>query len=80
MLAHGAEQVLIDGAIDRRAASSPEVADALVMSTGAVLGEDIAGGRLTTSDAVELVRLLSVERGRADGWSVRWAPGRPSSR
>ena len=41
MLAHGAEQVLIDGAIDRRAASSPDVADGLVMSTGAVLSEDI---------------------------------------
>ena len=37
MLAHGAEQVLIDGAIDRRAASSPEVSDGLVMATGAVL-------------------------------------------
>ena len=43
MLAHGAEQVLIDGAIDRRAASSPEVTDGLVMSTGAVLGEDEEG-------------------------------------
>ena len=32
----GAEQVLIDGAIDRRAASSPAVADGLVMATGAV--------------------------------------------
>ena len=41
----GAEQVLIDGAIDRRAASSPAVADGLVMATGAVLGEDIERGR-----------------------------------
>ena len=32
MLSFGAEQVLIDGAIDRRAASSPDVADALLMS------------------------------------------------
>jgi hypothetical protein len=57
MLAHGAEQVLIDGAIDRRAASSPDVADGLVMSTGAVLSEDIAEVVLQTKDAVELVRL-----------------------
>src|SRR6202000_147424 len=41
MLALGAEQVLLDGAIDRRAASSPAVANGLVMATGAILGEDI---------------------------------------
>ena len=53
----GAEQVLIDGAIDRRAASSPDVADGLVMATGAVLGEDIARVVAATADAVDLVRL-----------------------
>jgi hypothetical protein len=53
----GAEQVLIDGAIDRRAASSPAVADGLVMATGAVLSEDIEQVVQATRDAVELVRL-----------------------
>lgn len=57
MLAHGAEQVLIDGAIDRRAASSPQVSDGLVMSTGAVLSDDIDETVARTLDAVELVRL-----------------------
>jgi hypothetical protein len=57
MTALGAEQVLIDGAIDRRAASSPAVADGLVMATGAILGEDIDDVVATTSDAVDLVRL-----------------------
>lgn len=61
MLAHGAEQVLIDGAIDRRAASSPDVADGLVMSTGAVLDRDIDEVVLQTRDAVDLVRLPLVE-------------------
>lgn len=61
MLALGAEQVLIDGAIDRRAASSPDVADGLVMSTGAVLGEDIDDVVLQTRDAVELVRLTQLD-------------------
>jgi hypothetical protein len=60
MLALGAEQVLIDGAIDRRAASSPEVSDALVMSTGAILSEDLEVLVARTRDAVELVRLASV--------------------
>jgi predicted regulator of Ras-like GTPase activity (Roadblock/LC7/MglB family) len=53
----GAEQVLIDGAIDRRAASSPTVADGLVMATGAVLSEDIEQVVALTAAAVELVRL-----------------------
>jgi hypothetical protein len=53
----GAEQVLIDGAIDRRAASSPAVSDGLVMATGAVLDEDIERVVAVTVDAVELVRL-----------------------
>jgi hypothetical protein len=57
MFGFGAEQVLIDGAIDRRAASSPAVADGLVMATGAVLSEDIEEVLAATKDAVDLVRL-----------------------
>jgi hypothetical protein len=61
MLELGAQQVLIDGAIDRRAASSPAVADGLVMATGAVLGENIAQVVATTVDAVDLVRLPTAD-------------------
>ncbi len=57
MLGFGAEQVLIDGAIDRRAASSPAISDGLVMATGAVLGEKIEQVVAATTDAVQLVRL-----------------------
>jgi hypothetical protein len=57
MLDYGAEQVLIDGSIDRRAASSPAVADGLVIATGAVLGEEIEAVVAATRNAVELVRL-----------------------
>jgi hypothetical protein len=71
MLAHGAEQVLIDGAVDRRAASSPEVTDGLIMSTGAVLDRDIAEVVLQTLDAVELVRLPSVEEDTDAGVRLR---------
>jgi hypothetical protein len=70
MLAFGAEQVLIDGAIDRRAASSPAVADQLVISTGAVLSEEIDDVVLQTRDAVDLVRLPSVDESQ-DGPSLR---------
>jgi hypothetical protein len=64
MLAHGAEQVLIDGAIDRRAASSPAVSDGLVMSTGAALHEEIELLVARTRDAVELVRLPELHEPR----------------
>jgi hypothetical protein len=63
MLAHGAERVLIDGAIDRRAASSPDVSDGLVMSTGAILDRDIEQVVRQTVEAVELVRLPVVRDG-----------------
>jgi hypothetical protein len=66
MLAYGAEQVLIDGSIDRRAASSPAVADGLVIATGAVLGKEIEQVVAATSDAVELVRLPLAGAGAAD--------------
>jgi hypothetical protein len=71
MLAHGAEQVLIDGAVDRRAASAPLVADGLVLSTGAVLAEDIDVVVLRTADAVDLVRLPVVDAGSWQSRRVR---------
>ncbi len=67
MLGFGAEQVLIDGAIDRRAASSPDVSDALIMSTGAVLSEDMNEVIVRTRDAVELVRLPTLARDTPPG-------------
>jgi len=71
MLAHGAEQALIDGAIDRRASSSPDVADGLIISTGAVLDHDIDEVVLQTRDAVELVRLPSVDEDADAGTRLR---------
>jgi hypothetical protein len=71
MLARGAEQVLIDGAIDRRAAASPAVADGLIIATGAVLDHDIDEVVLQTRDAVELVRLASVDEDADAGPRLR---------
>jgi hypothetical protein len=53
----GAEKMLIDGAIDRRAASSPEIAEGLVLATGAVLGRTVERVVELTVQALELVRL-----------------------
>jgi hypothetical protein len=75
MLAHGAEQVLIDGAVDRRAASSPGVTDGLIVSTGAVLDGDIEEVVLQTLDAVEVVRLANVEEDPVAGGRLRELAG-----
>lgn len=55
MLSHGAEKVLIDGAIDRRSASSPVVSDAIVMATGAALGGGIEAIVRETVEAAQRV-------------------------
>jgi hypothetical protein len=57
MLDLGAEHAIIDGSIDRRAASAPSIADAVVMSTGAVLGREIDEVARRTGRAVELASL-----------------------
>lgn len=75
MLAHGAEQVLIDGAIDRRAASSPDVADGLVTATGAILSEELEEVVQRTSGAIALVRLPGLEDERVRALAEGQEPG-----
>ena len=57
----GAERVLVDGSIDRRAGASPRLADGVVMSTGAVLSADLDQLVRRTKAAVELLTLAAVE-------------------
>ncbi len=71
MLAHGAEQVLIDGALDRRAASSPGVSDGLVMSTGAVLHGEIQRVVACTRVEVGIARLAALDERSEIGRRVR---------
>ena len=84
MLGYGAEQVLIDGSIDRRAASSPAVADGLVMATGAVLERGHRAGRrghaatLSSSSGCRVAggrargRVSRSERASSSRWSAAW--------
>lgn len=64
MLTHGADLALIDGSIDRRAASSPAVSDALLIATGAILSEQFEDVVEQTRRAVELVRLPELANSR----------------
>jgi hypothetical protein len=57
MEALGAERVLIDGALDRRAAASPAIADGVVVSTGAALHRDPVEVTRRTRAAVDLLTL-----------------------
>jgi hypothetical protein len=50
LLSHGAELVLIDGAYDRRAAASPVVADAAILTVGASLGRSLDAIRKKTEE------------------------------
>ncbi|HUY50226.1 MAG TPA: hypothetical protein VMV92_31725 [Streptosporangiaceae bacterium] len=58
LMAHlGADQVIIDGALDRRFAASPAVSDGVVLSTGAVLDEEMSRVVRRTQDAVAVLTL-----------------------
>jgi len=82
MLDLGADHALIDGSIDRRAASAPGIADVVILSTGAVLGREIDEVVSRTSRATELIDLPRVEDSRMrelatemDGSAVVTEPG-----
>jgi hypothetical protein len=60
MLCLGADRILIDGAINRKAAASPYIADGIVLSTGAILSTHIEEVVSETKNAVEQIRLPEV--------------------
>jgi hypothetical protein len=53
----GAEQVLVDGAINRLGSASPRVSDGLVMATGGMVGETLAEALETTSATLDMLLL-----------------------
>jgi hypothetical protein len=61
MLALGAQRVLVDGAINRQAAASPQVCDGVVLSTGAALNPELELVIKETCKQVELYSLPKEE-------------------
>jgi hypothetical protein len=53
----GAEQVLVDGAINRLGSASPRVSDGLVMATGGMVGETLDEAVETTSATLDTLLL-----------------------
>lgn len=61
MMGHGAELVLIDGAIDRKSAASPSITDATILSTGATISRNVEVVKNETIHQVELFQLEEVK-------------------
>ncbi|MCY0902098.1 MAG: hypothetical protein OWU32_07925 [Firmicutes bacterium] len=59
LYAHGAERVLIDGALARMVAVQPDVADAVVLATGAAAGSPDAVRRVTRDTVMRLTAPLA---------------------
>ncbi len=59
MLAYGARLVLVDGALDRVSSASPAIADAAILSTGAVLSRDM---NKVIEQTVHRVRLFQLQQ------------------
>ena len=59
--AHGAEQVLVDGAINRIGSASPRVSDGVVLATGGMVGDTLDDVLETTAAAVDMLMLPAVD-------------------
>ena len=60
MLSLGAEIILIDGAIDRKAIASPKASDAIILATGAVLSRSIQKVAEETAHTVALYSISEI--------------------
>jgi hypothetical protein len=60
LLALGAEQVLVDGAINRIGSASPRVSDGVVVATGGMVGDTLEDVLETTRGALDLLLLPEV--------------------
>ena len=69
LIALGAERVLIDGALDRRASAAPAVADGVVVATGAVLSPDMDEVVRRTKDAADSAAVVPGPRTPSSGES-----------
>ena len=60
--AHGAERVLVDGAIDRLGSASPRVSDGLLLATGGMVGDTLEDVVENTVAALDHLTLPEVSR------------------
>jgi len=58
--AHGAEQVLVDGAINRIGSASPRVSDGVVVATGGMVGDSLGDVLEATAATLDMLLLPAV--------------------
>lgn len=73
MLDMGAEMVIIDGAIDRKAIAAPDASDAIIISTGAVISRNMNKVVEETAHMVNLYGLELLEEGTAKDLIEKYA-------
>lgn len=61
--AHGADQVLVDGAINRLGSASPRVSDGVVVATGGMVGDTLDEVLETTVATLDMLTLPEVSAG-----------------
>ena len=66
MISQGATKILIDGAINRKAAASPLITDGVIISTGAVLAPDLDAVVSETGILIDNFRLKPLEEKRIE--------------
>jgi hypothetical protein len=74
--AHGAEQVLVDGAINRLGSASPRVSDGVVVATGGMVGdtfEEVLETTVATLDMLTLPEVSTETRALADATKLEAA-------
>ena len=84
LFAHGAGQVLVDGAINRIGSASPRVSDGVVVATGGMVGDtldEVVETTVATLDMLTLPEVSPATRGLATpSCSSRRAPSRSTRR
>jgi hypothetical protein len=63
LLTHGAEQVLVDGAINRIGSASPRVSDGVVVATGGMVGDTLEEVLSTSVATLDMLTLPAVSEG-----------------
>jgi len=62
LLELGADQVLVDGAINRLGSASPRVTDGLIMATGGMVGDSLEEAVQITADTFDMLTLPAASR------------------
>lgn len=73
LMASGTELLLVDGALDRKAASLPDLCSGLVVASGAAVSDDMESVLSQTRSAIDMLRLEN-DQFAPDEWRLSFSP------